>query len=70
MVFHGNTVPGFEINTSCIKGIKFAYKAKEGSKSCQMRGMTKYREADKKADKEVAEEQPTRRTRRSVPKHP
>ena len=35
--FMANKVPGFGINTSCIKGIKSTYKAKVGSKSCQMR---------------------------------
>ena len=66
-------MPGLGINTSYIKGIKSAYKAKEGSKGCRMRGMTEYQEAEKEASRTgaalwsesragVAEEQPTRRT--------
>ena len=80
-----NKVPGFGINTSCIKGIKSAYKAKEGSKGCQMRGMTEYQEAEKEAEREASktgaasvlesgagatEEHPVRRIRQAVPKHP
>ena len=38
-------MPGFEINTSCIKGIKASYKAKlESNKS--VRDMTEYQEAE------------------------
>ena len=51
-----NKVPAFGINTLCIKGIKSAYKAKEGSKGCRMRGMTKYQEAEKEAEKEARKE--------------
>ena len=76
-----NKVAGFGINTACIKGIKSAYKAKERSKGCRMRGMTEYHEAEKDVEKEarkeasrtgagVAEEQPSRRTRQAVSKRP
>ena len=33
-----NTVPGYEINTSCIKAIKSIYNARKGSKATRMRG--------------------------------
>ena len=39
--FMTNKVPGFRINTSCIKGIKFTYKAKVRTKGYRMRGITK-----------------------------
>ena len=51
-----NKVPGFETNTSCIKGIKSAYKAKKRSKGCRMRGMIEYQEAEKEAKKEARRE--------------
>ena len=51
--FMANKVPGFGINTSCIKGIKSTYKAKVGSKGCQMRAMTEYQEAEKEAKREA-----------------
>ena len=51
-----NKVPGFGINTSCIKGIRSAYKAKEGSKGYQMRGMIEYQEAEKDTKKEARKE--------------
>ena len=54
--FMANKVPGFGINTSCIKDIKSAYKAKEGSKGCWMRGMTEYQEVEKDAKKEARKE--------------
>jgi len=51
-----NKVPGFGINTSCIKDIKSTYKAKVGSKGCRMREMTEYQEAEKEAKKEARRE--------------
>jgi len=48
-----NKVPGFEINTSCIKGIKSTYKAKEGSKGCQIREMTEYQEPRRRMKKRL-----------------
>jgi len=80
-----NKVPGFRIKTSCIKVIKSTYKAKVGSNSCRMRGMTQYQEAERKARREASktrvasmpepgagatEEHPVRRTRHALPKHP
>jgi len=38
--FMANNVPRFEINISCIKVIKYVYKAKEVSKGYQMREIT------------------------------
>jgi len=80
--FIANKVSGFGTNTSCIKGIKSTYKAKEGFKG-RMRRMTEYQEAEREAEKEVnrtgaapesesgaAEEQSTRRTRQDVLKLP
>ena len=49
-----NKVPGFGINTSCIKGIKSTYKTKVGSKGCQIRGITEYQEAEKEARREAS----------------
>jgi len=49
--FMANKVREFEINTSCIKGIKSTYKVKVGSKGCRMRGMIEYQEAEKEAKK-------------------
>jgi len=49
-------MPRFGINTSCIKGIRFTYKAKVGSKDCQMRGMPEYQEAENEAKKEARRE--------------
>jgi len=46
-------VPGFEINTSCIKGIKSIYKAEEWFKGYRIRGMTEYQEAKREAEKEA-----------------
>ena len=46
-----NKVPGFRINTSCIKGIKSIYKAKEGSKDFQMQGKIEYQKAEKEASR-------------------
>ena len=51
-----NKVPGFGIKTSCIKVIKSTYKAKVGSNSYQMRGMTEYQKAEKKAEREARRE--------------
>ena len=73
-------MPGFATNTSCIKGIKSTYKAKEGSKGCRMRGMTKYQEAEREASRTKkalesesgagpAEERSTKRTRQAVFKY-
>jgi len=42
-----NQVPGFGINTSCIRGIKSMYKTKLGSKGCRMRGMDEFQVAEK-----------------------
>jgi len=39
--FLASRVPGFKMNTSCIKSIKASYKVKSGSKS-HMRGMSEY----------------------------
>ena len=49
-------MPGFEINTSYIKGIKSTYKAKVGSKDCRMRGMTEYQETEREAEREARRE--------------
>jgi len=54
--FITNKVPKFEINTSCIKGIKSTYKAKVRTKGCRMRGMTEYQEVEKKAEREARRE--------------
>ena len=54
--FIANKVSGFGSNTSCIKRIKSTYKAKEGSKGCQMRGITEYQEAEWEAEKEARKE--------------
>jgi len=54
--FIANKVPGFGTNTSCIKGLKSTYKAKEGSKGCRIRAMTKYQEADREAEMRLAEQ--------------
>ena len=51
-----NKVLGFGISTSCIKGIKSAYKAKVGSKGYWMRGIIEYQETEKKAKKETRRE--------------
>ena len=48
-----NKVPGFGINTSCIKDIKSTYKAKVGSKGCRMRGMTEYQEVEREVKREA-----------------
>ena len=45
--FIANKVPGFGTNTSCIKGIKSTYKAKEGSKVCR----PEYQEAEREASR-------------------
>ena len=82
--FMANKVPGFEINTSCIKS---TYKAKVRSKSYRMRGMTEYQEDEKEVERKAmreasrtgaalvsesgagaAEEHPIRRTRHVMPK--
>jgi len=54
--FMANNMPGFRINTSCIKGIKSTYKAKVGSKGYRMQGITEYHEAEKKAEREARRE--------------
>jgi len=52
-----NTLPGFGINTSCIKAIKFMYNAIKGPITSQMRGMNEYLEAEKEAGRyEAAQE--------------
>ena len=72
-------VPGFGLNTSCIKSIKSSYKARSGSKGSCMRGMSEYIVAEREADEqEVAaepesgtgtvEERPTWKTRQAVAK--
>ena len=64
LYFMVNKVPGFEINTSCIKGIKSTYKAKVGSKGCRMQGLTEYQETERKAEREARRE--TSRTRATL----
>ena len=54
--FMANQVPGFGINTSCIRGIKSTYKTKLGSKGCQMRGMNEFQEAEKEEGHESRRE--------------
>ena len=50
-------MPGFGINTLCIKAIKSAYNARKGSKASRMRGMNGYLEVKKEASTyEVAQE--------------
>jgi len=44
--FLASRVPGFKINTSCIKSIKASHKAKLDSNK-RVRGMTKYQAAKK-----------------------
>jgi len=51
-----NTVPGFRMNTLCIKAIKFVYNAQRGPNASQIRGMNEYLEAEKDASRyEVAQ---------------
>ena len=58
-----NQVPGFGINTLCIRGIKSTYKTKLGSKGCRMRGMNEFQEAEKEGGESRRE---VRRTRIAV----
>jgi len=51
-----NQVPGFRINTLCIRSIKSTYKTKLGSKGCRMRGMSEYQEAEKEEGGESGRE--------------
>jgi len=53
--FLASRVPGFGINSSCIKSIKASYKAKLESNK-RMRGMTEYQEAEKETGREVGME--------------
>ena len=55
MVFLSSRVPGFGMNTSCIKSMKASYKVKLGSKS-HMRGMGEYQEAEREAEREAMRE--------------
>ena len=43
------TVPGFGINTSCIKAIKSMYNARRGPNASRIREMNEYLEAEKQA---------------------
>ena len=50
-------VPGYRMNTSCIKAIKSTYNAYKGSKTTRKKEMNEYLEAEKEADTyEVAQE--------------
>ena len=51
-----NTVPGYEINVSCIKAIKSTYEACKGSKTVRKKGMNEYLEAEKEAGTYAAAE--------------
>jgi len=48
-------VPGFGINTSCIRSIKASYKTKLGSKR-SIRGMSEYQEAGRETEREAKRE--------------
>ena len=51
------TVPGFGINTSCIKAIKSMYNARRGPNASRIREMNEYLEAEKEVGKyKVAQE--------------
>jgi len=66
-----NTVPGYEMNTSCIKAIKSTYSACKGSKIARKKGMNERLEAEKEAGAyevarhvvETAEERSVRKSR-------
>jgi len=45
-----NMVPGYGMNTSCLKAIKSAYSACKGFKTTRTKGMNKYLEAEKGAN--------------------
>ena len=53
-----NQVPGFGINTSCIRGIKSTYKTKLGSKGCQMQGMDEFQAEEKEEGANLGGGQP------------
>jgi len=74
-------VPGFGLNTSCIKSIKSSYKAKSGSKGSCMQGMSKHIPTKREAGEQgvaaepesgtrTAEERPTRKTPKPWPNAP
>jgi len=44
-----NTVPGYEMNASCIKAIKSSYNVHRGSKTVRKKGMNEYLQAEKEA---------------------
>jgi len=72
-------VPGYEMNTSCIKVIKFTYNTCKGTKTIQKKRMSEYLEAGKEASTykatqklersvETAEERSARESRQAVAK--
>jgi len=61
--FLTSRVPGFRINTSCIKSIKASYKAKLDSKK-RVRRMTEYQEAERETTGKV-EMEPRREVSRT-----
>ena len=69
-------MPGFEINTSCIKSIKASYETKLESNK-RMRGMDEYQAAERETGGEAGMEprtvaskgQPAKKSRQSVAKH-
>ena len=44
-----DTVPGYLINNSCIKGIKSFYYARKDSKNSRLKGMNEFLEAESEA---------------------